>query len=72
MLKFLFKCFNQSGKATQCDCCPFRQIRPGSKVVLTVTGHGLKDPDTAKHAVTAPIETDATASAVREALAKLT
>jgi threonine synthase len=68
----LFKCFNQSGKATQCDCCPFRQIRPGSKVVLTVTGHGLKDPDTAKHAVTAPIETDATASAVREALAKLT
>jgi len=67
----LFKCFNRGGKATQCDCCPFRQILPGSKVVLTVTGHGLKDPDTARHAVTAPIETDATASAVREALAKL-
>ena len=55
----------------QCDCCPFHQIQPGAKVVLTVTGHGLKDPDTAKHAVTAPIETDATAQAVREALAKL-
>ncbi len=67
----LFKCFNRSGKATQCDCCPFRQIQPGAKVVLTVTGHGLKDPDTAKHAVTEPIETDATAQAVREALAKI-
>jgi len=67
----LFKCFNRSGKTTQCDCCPFRQIQPGSKVVLTVTGHGLKDPDTAKHAVTAPIETDATAAAVREALARI-
>jgi threonine synthase len=40
-------------------------------VVLTVTGHGLKDPDTAKHAVTAPIETEATAQAVREALARV-
>lgn len=67
----LFKCFNRSGKNTQCDCCPFRQIQPGAKVVLTVTGHGLKDPDTAKHAVTAPIETDATAAAVRAALAKI-
>ena len=67
----LFKCYNHSGKTTQCDCCPFRQIQPGAKVVLTVTGHGLKDPDTAKHAVTAPIETDATAEAVRAALAKI-
>ncbi|MEI7929213.1 MAG: hypothetical protein WCH40_11740, partial [Verrucomicrobiales bacterium] len=65
------KCFNRRGKKTQCDCCPFRLVQPGAKVVLTVTGHGLKDPDTAKHAVTAPIETDATAEAVRTALAKL-
>lgn len=63
----LLKCHGK----TQCDRCPFRQVQPGSKVVLTVTGHGLKDPDTAKHAVTAPIETDATAQAVREALSKI-
>jgi threonine synthase len=36
--------------------------------VLTVTGNGLKDPDTAKHAVSEPIETEATSEAVQEAL----
>lgn len=63
----LLKCFGKS----RCATCPFGKVQSGAKVVLTITGHGLKDPDTAKHAVTAPIETDATAFAVREALAKL-
>ena len=63
----LLKCFGKN----RCETCPFGKVQPGATVVLTITGHGLKDPDTAKHAVTAPIETDATADAVREALAKL-
>jgi len=67
----LFKCHNQAGKNTRCGTCPFGQTQQGAKVVLTVTGHGLKDPDTAKHALTEPIETDATAEAVREALSGL-
>jgi threonine synthase len=41
----------------------------GAKIVLTVTGNGLKDPDTAKHAVSEPIETEAASEAVQEALA---
>ena len=63
----LLKCFGKN----RCATCPFGTIQPGAMVVLTLTGHGLKDPDTAKHAVTAPIETDATADAVRAALAKI-
>ena len=63
----LLKCFG----STRCDSCPFGRVRPGARIVLTITGHGLKDPDTARHAVTAPVETDATAEAVREALARL-
>ena len=63
----LLKCFGKN----RCATCPFGTIQPGAMVVLTITGHGLKDPDTAKHAVTAPIETDATADAVRAALAKI-
>ncbi|MBX9577109.1 MAG: threonine synthase [Chthoniobacterales bacterium] len=33
-------------------------------IVLTLTGHGLKDPDTARHAITDPIVTKATTEAV--------
>ena len=66
----LFKCFGKTG-AERCVSCPFQGIRPGAKIVLTITGNGLKDPDTARHAVTTPIETDANAGAVREALATL-
>jgi threonine synthase len=62
----LFKCHGRD----RCQSCPFHGFRPGAKIVLTVTGHGLKDPDTAKHAVTEPIETEATADAVREALSR--
>jgi threonine synthase len=40
----LFKCLG----AEPCATCPFPSIEPGSKIVCTVTGHGLKDPDIAK------------------------
>ncbi len=47
----------------------FSKISGGCNIVLTITGNGLKDPDTAKHAVSDPIETEASSQAVREALA---
>ena len=40
----LFKCLGSE----PCATCPFPHIAPGSKIVCTVTGHGLKDPDIAK------------------------
>ncbi len=40
----LFKCLG----STPCATCPFPQIAEGSKIVCTVTGHGLKDPDIAR------------------------
>jgi threonine synthase len=66
----LLKCFGK-GIGGRCGTCPFHQFPAGAKVVLTITGHGLKDPDTARHAVKDPIETDATASSVRDALARI-
>ncbi len=45
------------------------RIPPGSTVVCTLTGHGLKDPDTAIRQADAPMVTvDATLTAVREAI----
>ncbi len=40
----LFKCLSPQ----PCAACPFPQIAEGSKIVCTVTGHGLKDPDIAR------------------------
>ncbi len=40
----LFKCLGKE----PCATCPFPRIAPGSKIVCTVTGHGLKDPDIAR------------------------
>jgi threonine synthase len=40
----LFKCLGNE----PCATCPFPRIVPGSKIVCTVTGHGLKDPDIAR------------------------
>ena len=40
----LFKCLGSA----PCATCPFPQIAEGSKIVCTVTGHGLKDPDIAR------------------------
>jgi len=45
-----------------------RRLPPGSLVVCTVTGHGLKDPDTALAAMPAPVVLPISAEAVAEAL----
>jgi threonine synthase len=37
----LMKCHS----AERCAGCPFRALPEGAKIVLTVTGHGLKDPE---------------------------
>ena len=37
----LLKCFSDA----RCAKCPFQKFPEGAKIVLTVTGHGLKDPD---------------------------
>ena len=47
------------------------KIRDGSKVVCTLTGHGLKDPDTAiKQSTTTVTTVDATLPAVKAAIMK--
>ena len=43
-------------------------FKPGESIVCTLTGNGLKDPDTAMKGVAAPITIDATESAVRKVL----
>ena len=60
------KCFSNA----RCATCPFGAgVRPGAKVVLTVTGHGLKDTEApVKHGGFAPLEADATLEAVRAVL----
>ncbi len=40
----LMKCNSR----VHCGVCPFPHIAPGSVIVCTVTGHGLKDPDIAR------------------------
>lgn len=40
----LMKCLGSE----RCADCPFGRYDPGSRIVLTVTGHGLKDPDIAE------------------------
>ena len=62
----LMKCLSSE----RCATCPLA-IRSGGKIVLTVTGHGLKDPDAPlKHGGFAPIEADADVTAVRHVLDK--
>ena len=63
----LLKCHS----ATRCASCPFSTaVHSGAKVVLTVTGHGLKDTETAvRHGNFQPLEADATLEAVRAAIA---
>ncbi len=43
-------------------------FKPGDKIVCTLTGNGLKDPDTAMLNVPTPVTIDASESAVRRAL----
>ena len=52
----------------RCTACPIPQ-QAGGRIVLTVTGHGLKDPEApVKHGGFAPIEADADLTAVRRVL----
>ena len=44
------------------------QVAPGSRVVCTVTGNGLKDPDWAVSAAPAPITVPADSAAAATAL----
>lgn len=62
----LLKCHSNA----RCSGCPFAtSLRPGAKVVLTVTGHGLKDTETAvKFGGFTPAEADANLAAVRAVL----
>ena len=62
----LLKCHSNG----RCSTCPFASpLRPGAKVVLTVTGHGLKDTETpVKFGGFTPAEADANLAAVREVL----
>ncbi len=43
-------------------------FKPGARIVCTLTGNGLKDPDTAMKGVASPITIDASESAVRKVL----
>lgn len=62
----LLKCLSSE----RCDACPIPRC-DGGKIVLTVTGHGLKDPEApVKHGGFAPIEADADLTAVRNVLDK--
>ncbi len=62
----LLKCHSNG----RCSTCPFASpLRPGAKVVLTVTGHGLKDTETpVKFGGFTPAEADANLAAVRAVL----
>jgi len=43
-------------------------FKAGDKIVCTLTGNGLKDPDTAMQDIATPITIDATEDAVRRVL----
>ncbi len=62
----LLKCHSNG----RCSTCPFASpLRPGAKVVLTVTGHGLMDTETpVKFGGFTPAEADANLAAVRAVL----
>jgi threonine synthase len=62
----LLKCQSNA----RCSSCPFASaLRTGSKVVLTVTGHGLKDTETAvKFGGFTPAEADSNLASVRAVL----
>ena len=44
----LMKCMGKE----RCDVCPVPKIPEGARIVCTVTGHGLKDPDVASKQIT--------------------
>lgn len=63
----LLKCLG----CTRCERCPVPLPPAGGRIVLTVTGHGLKDPDApVKFGGFEPLEADADLTAVRRVLDK--
>ena len=44
------------------------RLDPGATIVCVLTGHGLKDPDTAARAAEAPLTAGPSATEIREAL----
>ena len=61
----LFKCLGPQ----PCGACPFPKIAEGSKIVCTVTGHGLKDPDIAREQCGSVIPAKADKSAILRLIA---
>ena len=62
----LFKCHS----AERCERCVFPQIPEGARIVCTVTGHGLKDPDIAKEKCGNVIPCRADKTAILDLLAR--
>jgi threonine synthase len=62
----LFKCHGPE----RCDRCIFPQIPEGSRIVCTVTGHGLKDPDIARDQCGSVIPARAEKSAIMDLIAR--
>jgi threonine synthase len=62
----LMKC---AGKE-RCSACPLPRIPEGAKIVCTVTGHGLKDPDVAKDRISGIVTARADKRAIMDLLNK--
>ena len=62
----LLKCLS----AGRCEVCPLPRIPEGSRIVCTVTGHGLKDPDIAREQCGAIIPAKAEKDAILRLLEK--
>ena len=62
----LFKCHSTE----RCERCVFPQIPEGARIVCTVTGHGLKDPDIAKEKCGNVIPCRAEKTAILDLLAR--
>ena len=56
----LLKCLSSD----RCDHCPLSESPEGAKIVCTVTGHGLKDPDVARDKVGSVIPAKAEKDAI--------
>jgi threonine synthase len=62
----LLKCLGQE----PCQACPLARIPNGSRIVCTVTGHGLKDPDVAKDAIQGIVTARAEKSAILDLITR--
>lgn len=60
----LLRCLSEK----RCPTCPLSSMPEGARIVLTVTGHGLKDPDVAARHTDAIVEVPATEQAILDSL----